>query len=295
MRGRGADRRVRTHGASARRTPRAGGAGATVVASVAAIACVTVIAMAALANRRRGTEAESTAAARHAAAATVQDPVPYDGRFTFARIRYTPAARGFRGFGWGRSGREPPWAHDYPRAERNLMTILDEITAIEPYRDGGAIVDADDPALFRYPVAYLSEAGYWEPSDAEVEALRAYLRKGGFLIFDDFGGRDWFSFEAAMRRVLPGLEIVRLDASHPIFHAFFDIESLDIVHGYRGRPVFLGIFEDNDPEKRLLAIINYNTDIGDYWEWSDTGFLPIDLSNEAYKLGVNYIVYALTH
>ncbi|HEX6938556.1 MAG TPA: DUF4159 domain-containing protein [Longimicrobiales bacterium] len=224
-----------------------------------------------------------------------QENTPYDGRFTFARIRYVPAARGFRGFGWGRGGNDPPWAHDFPRAERNLMKILDEITAIEPFLDGGNIFDADDPELLRYPVAYVSEPGYWNPTDREVEALRTYLLKGGFLIFDDFGGRDWYNFERQIRRVLPGLDIVQLDASHPIFHSFFDIESLDIVRGYRGRPVFLGIFEDNDPERRLLAIINYNADIGDYWEWSDAGFVPIDLSNEAYKLGVNYIVYALTH
>jgi len=228
------------------------------------------------------------------AALAPQGPeIPYDGRFTFVRIRYEPAVRGFRRFG----GREPPWAHDYPRAERNLMRILDEITGIDPYLDGGKILTADDPELFRYPVAYLCEAGAWEPTDREVEGLREYLLKGGFIIFDDFGGRrDWENFEAQMRRVLPGYEIVELDVSHPIFHSFFDIESLDITRSYRGDwPLYLGIFEDNDPSKRLMAIINFNNDIGDYWEWSDAGFLPIELSNEAYKLGVNYIVYAMTH
>ncbi len=100
-----------------------------------------------------------------------------------------------------------------------------------------------------------------------------------------------------MRRVLPDHRLVRLDASHPIFHSFYEIESLDgYVHPYRGIPSsFYGIFEDNDPSKRLMIIANYDNDIGESWEFSDTGFIPIDITNEAYKLGINYIVYAMTH
>ena len=90
--------------------------------------------------------------------------------------------------------------------------------------------------------------------------------------------------------------LVRLDTSHPIFDSFFRITTLDYRHPYFGHPSeFYGIFEDNDPSKRLMVIVNYNNDIGDYWEWSDAGFVPIELSNEAYKLGVNYLMYALTH
>ena len=81
------------------------------------------------------------------------------------------------------------------------------------------------------------------------------------------------------------------------FHSFFEVESLDFQPPTfrQYRPVFMGIYEDNDPDGRLLAVINYNNDIAEYWEFSDRGYYPIDLSNEAYKLGVNYIVYALTH
>jgi len=90
---------------------------------------------------------------------------------------------------------------------------------------------------------------------------------------------------------------VDMDASHAIFHSFFEIDSFDIIpQSYdRGRPIFRGLFEDNDPTKRLMAIVNYNTDVSDFWEFSATGFRPIDESNQAYKLGVNYIVYGLTH
>jgi len=98
-----------------------------------------------------------------------------------------------------------------------------------------------------------------------------------------------------MQRVLPGYQLIRLDATHPIFHSFYDI-GLDVIgHTYRGIPAYYGIYENNDPKRRLLAILNYNNDIGEYWEFSDEGFDPVALTNEAYKLGVNYLIYALTH
>lgn len=230
--------------------------------------------------------------------------VTYDGRFVFARLRYAegaPAAElGERMFGrrFGR-GQGPPWSHDYPRAERNFMKILDEITSVRPYTGptGGVIVEIGSKDLFKFPVAYMAEAGYWTQTDAEAANVGAYLTKGGFIIFDDFRGGDWANFEAQMKRAVPGIRMVELDVSHPIFHSFFDIATLDFVQFYgRGeRPLFVGAFQDNDPSKRLLFIANYNNDVGEYWEYSDTGWTPIDLSNEAYKLGVNYIVYALTH
>lgn len=220
--------------------------------------------------------------------------VPYDGRFTFVRVQFDVGfmSGGRRGF-----GREPPWAHDYPRAERHLMKILRETTYLRPYMDGGNIFALDDPKLFHYPLAYVSEPGYWRPTKAEAESLREYFLKGGFVIFDDFRGGDWYNFEAQMRRVLPEALIEPMDVAHPIFHAFFEIQSLDIAPPTfrQYRPVFYGIYLLHEDGRELVAIANYNNDIGDYWEWSDAGFLPIDLSNEAYKLGVNYVVYAMTH
>jgi hypothetical protein len=228
--------------------------------------------------------------------------VPYDGHFTFARLRYatTPFGGGLTDGVFRRRGgsREPPWSHDYPRAELNFMKILKEITTLEPYMGpaGGAIVEIGSPDLFKYPLAYMAEAGSWSQTDQEAANLRAYLKKGGFIIFDDFRGRDWTNFEIQMKRVVPGVRLVELDVSHPIFHSFFDLKSLQFQQFYdRGTAVFFGAFEDNDPKKRLLTIANYNNDIGEYWEWSDTGWEPIDLTNEAYKFGVNYIVYGLTH
>lgn len=210
--------------------------------------------------------------------------VPYDGRFTFARIRYTV---------YGRSG----WEFDYPTMERNLMTMMEEITLVRPHVTGSNIHTLDDPELLKYPVAYLSEPGYWIPSDSEAVGLRTYLAKGGFLIVDDFMRGEWRNFEAQIRRVLPGVRIEPLDLSHPVFHEVFDIETLDMSYPHDPylKAEFLGIHEGNDPAKRLMVVINYNNDIGDYMEWSGQGWWAVNISNEAYKLAINYIVYGLTH
>ena len=213
--------------------------------------------------------------------------VPYDGRFTFARIAFTLTPE---------AGYDVKWAHDYPRAERNFMQLLRELTTLRPYMDGGTVISLDDPDLFKFPVAYFSEPGFWDMDDAEVAALRAYVQKGGFMIFDDFAGGHWYNFERQMRRVLPDVRMVRLDATHPIFDSFFRIPDLEYRHPYYNvTSEFWGIYADNDPSQRLVAIINYNNDVGEYWEFSDQGFFPVDMSNTAYKLGVNYIIYAMTH
>ena len=150
--------------------------------------------------------------------------------------------------------------------------------------------------MHRYPLAYMSEPGYWTQTDEQAASLRAYLLKGGFLVFDDFHGEHWTNFEAQVQRVLPGAQLVELDVSHPVFHSFFDITTLEMDEMYIGyTPAFYGVFEDNDPTQRLMIVANYNNDIGEYWEFDGTGWLPIDLTNDAYKFGVNYAMYALTH
>lgn len=215
----------------------------------------------------------------------------YTGDFTFVRLMYRTEP-------W-EAYRNPGWAHDYPIAERNFGKILDELTSMSPWLGGSNVLAMDDPELFRYPVAYLSEPGYWQLSETEAENLRAYLLKGGFLILDDMNGPYQLrNAYAQIKRILPDHEIHELDASHPVFDSFFRMEeeNIRIPHPYgRGTARYFGFFEDDDPDGRLMIVINHDNDIGDYMEWSDRGFIPIALSNEAYKLGVNYVVYALTH
>ena len=223
----------------------------------------------------------------------------YDGRFTFVRVNYDTAPGGY----W--AGGRPAWSHGYPVAERNLMKIMNELSLLGAHDDDFNTLALEDPDLFKYPVAYIIEVGWWTLTDRGAATLRDYLLKGGFLIVDDFKapgwrgipGAGWEPFEANMRRVLPGVRFYDMVATHPIFHSFFEINALDnFPQAYNaGQPIFRGVFEDNDPSRRLLAIVNYNTDISQYWEWSGRGLRPFDETNEAYKLGVNYIIYGLTH
>ena len=211
--------------------------------------------------------------------------------FQFVRIRYN----GYVDFlGMGRFG-PPPWMHDYPRAEKNFLKILLEVTSVQTTPDSYLILDLDDPEIMNYPSLYVSEPGYWNITDEEAANLREYLSRGGFVIFDDFRGtQELKNLTTAMKKVLPERSFQELTLDDPIFHCFYDIETLDMIPPYNvpGKPKFYGMFDD---KKRLLAVANYNNDIGDYWEWADESFTPVSLSNEAFKFGVNYIIYGLTH
>jgi hypothetical protein len=199
------------------------------------------------------------------------------------------------GRGGGR-GFNPPWYHDYPTSDVALSSILSAVTNLRTNVRQTNILRLDDPLIFRFPILYMSEPGYWNPTDKEVESLRAYLKKGGFIIFDDFGAEHWANFTYQMKRVMPDISPMPLDGSEPVWRTFFDIGPEDLhMQNYRGTAEFLGMFEENDKTKRQFAMIDYKNDIGEFMEYSGTGFYPVDQSNEAFKLGVNFIIYAVTH
>jgi hypothetical protein len=216
----------------------------------------------------------------------IEGNIPYDGRFTFARLMYRSMSRG-----------GCCWYHDYPRGERHFMKIINAVSLVNPHMDESNVFTLDDPEIFKYPIAYMAEPGFWTMSEAELAGLKAYIAKGGFLIFDDFRGQHWYNFEAQMNRVFPRAVWHDLPFDHPVFHSFYDVESAAVIPQYydSGTPIFRGLFEDNDPKKRLIAIANYNTDLSEFWEFSDTGLRPMEEANEAFKLGVNYIIYGITH
>ena len=216
------------------------------------------------------------------------EAVDYDGTFTFTRIRYSSGLRGFGG---------ASWAHDYPAADRNVSAIIDYVTNLRIRLDGTNVLSLDDPRLFDNPIIYVSEPGFWAIRDSEAANLRAYLLKGGFVIFDDFDGDDqWANMAAQMARALPDHTFVDIGPDHPIFHSFFDVSGLDVPHpGVRVQPIYRAIFENNDPSRRMIALANHNNDIAEYWEWSAEGLYNPDPTNNAYRLGVNYIVYQMTH
>ncbi len=215
---------------------------------------------------------------------------PYDAvdgapGFAFARVQFSSY----------RIRRRPGWAHDYPDAEQNLLRIIQEVTAVHTWPQAHTIVRLDSEDIMKYPLLYFSEPGEWAITPEEAANLRKYLLSGGFAIFDDFDGPwDWDNLETCMAQVLPGQHFEELVLEDPVFQSFFHIETLEMVppYGAWAAPTFLGI---RDEAGRIQVVANHNNDIGDYWEWSEHGYYPIDLSNEAYKFGVNYIIYALTH
>lgn len=227
----------------------------------------------------------------------------YDGRFVFARVKY----RGYRN--WAAQG--PGWSHDYPRGEYNLTRILRDVTMVRPFIEqgpivGGAIVALDDPELFKYPVSYMSEPGGWQPNDKEIAGFRRYFQKGGFMIFDDFRERPpwgyaWTNLRLQVARAFPNAKWVQLTGKEPIFDSFFKIDPATAIPWHstsaygEDPPTYWGLFEDNDPKRRLIMIADVDNDVSESWEWSGTGFVPVTESNDAFKLGINYIIYALTH
>jgi hypothetical protein len=212
---------------------------------------------------------------------SVTATVPYNSHFAFTRIRY----------------RNNSWNHDYPNGDTNFSAILDYITNMRVRLDGTNVFDLDDEGIFENPILYVSEPGFWTTSASQAENLGKYLRKGGFIIFDDFEGEyQWQNMATQMARALPDYHWITLTVDHPIFHSFFDIQKLDVPHPLvQVIPSYRAIFENNDPSRRMMALANYNNDLAEYWEWSAEGLFNPDPTNDAYRLGVNYIVYAMTH
>ncbi|HEX4998826.1 MAG TPA: DUF4159 domain-containing protein [Terriglobia bacterium] len=192
---------------------------------------------------------------------------------------------------------EIPWHHDYPLADETFPDSLQRLTSTHTTRESYQIVDIDSKELFRYPYVYLCEPGYLDLLPDDVKNLREYLDRGGFLFIDDFRGYEHLAnLQEQLKKVYPEREIVELDASHQIFHSFYDIDSLEMTPPYStggsGGVRFLGL---SDPKGRLVAIIDFNNDLSEFWEWLDEGEKPLEESAKSIRLGVNYAMYAMTH
>lgn len=152
------------------------------------------------------------------------DNAPYDGRFTFFRVRFEPSSS-FGGRGRRGGGNDKKWDHDTPRADRHLMKILEEITTLRPKMDCNVIYPFGDPESFKYPIAYVSEPGFWTMDETELKGIREYVAKGGFIIFDDFQGQHWYNFEERWRQAFPDLQLQPVPRTNPLFDAFYDIRA----------------------------------------------------------------------
>jgi hypothetical protein len=202
--------------------------------------------------------------------------------------------------GWG-------WATDYPGGDCKFMGGVHRLTGINVHPNPNVIEILDDN-IYKFPFVYAVEVGQMYIDDKEAARLREYLLRGGFMHVDDFwGGRQAANFVEMIEKVFPDREIKELPLSHPVFHTFFDIkEVMQIPNRSRGcdprsetweqqddtEPRILGISDDQD---RLMVLITYNSDLGDAWEYMDYPCYLEKYSGMAYRLGINFMIYAMTH
>ncbi|MCI0433427.1 MAG: DUF4159 domain-containing protein [Gemmatimonadetes bacterium] len=214
--------------------------------------------------------------------------------FYFTRGIYSSWGRGWRG----------SWAVDWPKSDCQFNIVLRRLTGIDAYPEPNGVA-LDDPELRRFPFLYVLEVGSMDLSPAEVEGLRSYLLAGGFMMVDDFWGtQEWLNFEYQMQRVFPEFPIVELTLDHELFRAFYNVKEVLQVPNVRNArygitserdgyvPYVKAIF---DNENRLMVVINQNTDLGDAWEWAEQPDYPLKYSTYAFQVGVNSIIYSMSH
>jgi hypothetical protein len=217
------------------------------------------------------------------------EAVPYNGKFTFTRIRYGSSS------GSRRRSRSA-WDQHYPEADLNMQAMLEEFTAVSANTGASNVFELEDRSIFEHPILLISEPGTWGLTDEGAANLREYLLKGGFLFFDDFEEEMWYNLAEQVTKALPEGRWVEIGPEHPVFDTFFYIENIYLPHpAYRLTPTYRAIFEDNDPEKRIMVLANHNSDLLEYWEYAGLGYFAVDPTNDAFRIGINYIVYGLTH
>ena len=239
-------------------------------------------------------------------------PLPPDyqdkSEWVFARLMYPPTRGGYGG--WRRGGGDwtqgsSNWTIDYPRSDRHLSAAVRRLTRVSA-RSVEQPVNLDDgDDVYNWPWLYGVEVGHWNLTDAQAAKLRDFLLRGGFFMCDDFHGtQEWQVFVDSMNRVFPDRSIIEIPDNDPIFHTLYDLEGRYQVPGAQylvsGRvyekdgysPRWRGIYDDKN---RLMVAICHNMDLGDSWEHADNPEYPEKFSSLGMRIGVNYIVYAMTH
>jgi hypothetical protein len=224
------------------------------------------------------------------------------GEFTFVRTIYESPYRGYgrRGYGGG------TWTTDYPEADNNFIVGLREWAGtnlkIAPRPEALEILD---DRIFDYPILYIVEPGFMELSTEQAARLREYIMRGGFIFLDDFWGEyEWQNVQEQFQKVVPEYEIKELALTHPIFHSYLDVEEIvqvpNVYNAQRGItsekggvvPYYMGI---ENKYGRLMVFMARNSDLGDAWEWINDPAYPVKYGLPAYKVGINVVIYAMSH
>jgi len=215
--------------------------------------------------------------------------------WAFARLMY-PSGRFFGQAGY--------WTIDAPKAERQFVQGVRRLTRIHT-RSKEEFVSLESDEIFKWPWIYAVEPGHWLLSDEDCKKLRDYLLRGGFLMTDDFHGTDeWEVFMASMSKVFPDKPVVEIDSSDAIFHVLYDLDDRVQVPGIVNYPFHQTYEKDGrvphwraiyDDRGRIMVAICFNQDNGDAWEWADSPHYPEKYTSQAYRTGINYIIYSMTH
>ena len=225
------------------------------------------------------------------------------GEFTFVRTIYQSPMRGYGRRSYYGGG---TWTTDYPEADNNFIVGLREWAGtnlkIAPRPEALEILD---DRMFDYPIIYIVEPGFMELTDEQAARLREYIMRGGFIFLDDFWGEyEWENVQEQFRKILPEYQIKDLPLSHPIFHSYLDVEEVvqvpNVYNAQRGItsekggvvPYYMGI---ENKDGRLVAFLARNSDLGDAWEWINDPAYPVKYGLPAYKVGINVVIYAMSH
>lgn len=226
---------------------------------------------------------------------------PEQEGFRFVRMKYD--SNSGRSRYWNNRG---PWAYDWPTAERNLHMAIERTTDI-PIAGTPIVLTFQNEEIFQYPILYLCEPGYWYLPEEDIENIRNYLDRGGFIIIDDFHddgdgatGWQWDNFYMNLKQIFPDKEPVEIDASHPIWNIFYNIDPLsarstklqsgEVPWLDEDDDLYYAVYDDSG---RMVMVICYNQDIGDGWEWPERNMG--DASTVSFQMAINFIMYALSH
>ena len=224
----------------------------------------------------------------------------HPGEYTFARVVYDSPHSPYNAWFGG------AWRVDYPEADVNFMEGIHLWAGTNLLLSSGPVhLRPTDEQLFNYPFAYIVEPGHMELSDEDAAGLREYLMRGGFLFLDDFHGDiEWQHAREQIKKIFPEYEIKDLPLTHPIFHSFFDLDQViqvpgvaALIHGVTYEkggvtPHYMGV---ENKEGRLMIFMTRNCDLGDAWEWINDPRYPARFGLIAYKVGINVVIYAMSH
>jgi hypothetical protein len=227
-------------------------------------------------------------------------PTNVKAEFYWSRLAYST---NMASFGW-RGGWHSSWSRDYPKADRQFLIAMHRLTRIDG-RPTEQVVTLDSDEIFNYPWIYAVQVQTWTFSDAQAKRLRQYLLKGGFLMVDDFHGtQDWELFMNGMRQVLPDRTVEDLQSGDEIFHSLYDIDDKMQIPGeqyvWTGRTYEKDGFRPKwrairDDKGRIIVAICHNMHLGDAWEWADDPNYPETFASMAFRVGLDYIIYGMTH